>query len=132
MLISTPIYCTSLKSSSEKMNLSQHISIKTEARRCNFTNSAATIRIFIKGLKNAHGLATCIYEKGPQTLTDAISKVERLQTVQHLTATLILSTMVNSMSQEEEDCSFLCQEQGHIAHHCPVSDVLNVMNMVIL
>ena len=30
---------------------------KTEARRCNFTSSATTIRIFIKGLKNTHDLA---------------------------------------------------------------------------
>ena len=31
---------------------------KREAKRCNFTNSAATIRIFIKGLKNVHAIAT--------------------------------------------------------------------------
>ena len=48
---------------------------KTEAKRCNFTNHTATIRIFIKGLKNAHTLATRIYEKGPQTLTDAVLEV---------------------------------------------------------
>ena len=30
---------------------------KREAKRCNFTNNAATIRIFVKGLKNAHTLA---------------------------------------------------------------------------
>ena len=30
---------------------------KTEAKRCNFTNNAATIIIFVKGLKNAHSLA---------------------------------------------------------------------------
>ena len=30
---------------------------KREARRCNFTNSVATIRIFVKGLKNAHTIA---------------------------------------------------------------------------
>ena len=41
---------------------------KREAKRCNFTNNAATIRIFVKGLKNAHTLAAHIYEKGPQTL----------------------------------------------------------------
>ena len=40
---------------------------KTEAKRCNFKNDVATIRIFIKGLRNAHSLATCIYEKGPET-----------------------------------------------------------------
>ena len=35
-----------------------------KAKGCNFTNNAATIRIFVKGLKNAHSLATHIYEKG--------------------------------------------------------------------
>ena len=54
---------------------------KMEAKRCNFTNDAATIKIFIKGLKNAHSLATHIYEKGPQTLSDAISEVEKLNSV---------------------------------------------------
>ena len=68
-------------------------------------------------MKNAHSLATYIYEKGPETLADAISEVERLQAA-HLTATLILPTTVNVMSQEE-DCCFQCQEQGHIACHCP-------------
>ena len=38
---------------------------KTKAKRCNFTNDAATIRIFVKGLKNAHSLAMHIYEMGP-------------------------------------------------------------------
>ena len=51
---------------------------RREAKRCNFTNKAATIRIFIKGLKNAHTLATCVYEKQPQTLADAISEEEKL------------------------------------------------------
>ena len=32
---------------------------KREAKRCNFTNNAATIRVFVKGLKNAHTLAAC-------------------------------------------------------------------------
>ena len=45
---------------------------KREAKRCNFTNNAATIRILVKGIKNAHTLAAHAYEKGPQTLTDAI------------------------------------------------------------
>ena len=38
---------------------------KREDKRCNFTNIAATIHIFVKGLKNTHTLAACIYEKGP-------------------------------------------------------------------
>ena len=45
---------------------------KWEASRCKFNNDTATIRIFLKGLKNAHTMATKVYEKGPQTLTEAI------------------------------------------------------------
>ena len=37
---------------------------KWEASRCKFNNDAATIRIFLKGLKNAHTIATKVYEKG--------------------------------------------------------------------
>ena len=91
---------------------------KREAKRCNFTNNAVTIRIFVKGLKNVHSLAACIYKNGPQTLADAIAEVERLQAAQQRTATLIPSSTVNGMSHEEEHC-FQCQELGHIACHCP-------------
>ena len=55
---------------------------KREAKRHNFTNSAATIGIFVKGLKKAHSLAAHVYEKGPQTLADAITEVEKLQVAQ--------------------------------------------------
>ena len=91
---------------------------KREAKRCNFTNNTVTIRIFVKGLKNVHSLAARIYEKGPQTLADAIAEVERLQAAQQLTATLIPSSTVNIMSHEEKHY-FQCQESGHIASHCP-------------
>ena len=37
-------------------------------------------------------LAACVYEKGPQTLMDAISEVEKLQAAQQLTATLLPSS----------------------------------------
>ena len=52
---------------------------KKEASRCKFDNDAATIRIFIKALKNVYTLATRVYEKGPQGLADAIKEVEKLQ-----------------------------------------------------
>ena len=52
---------------------------KWEASRCKFDNDAASIRIFIKGLKNAHTLGTKVYEKGPQSLADAMQEVEKLQ-----------------------------------------------------
>ena len=70
---------------------------KMEAKRCNFTNNAVTIWIFFKGLKNTHSLAMHIYEKGPQTLTDAISKVEKLNATQQLRAIIILPSTINVM-----------------------------------
>ena len=103
----------------EKDSLAAYVHhFKREAKRCNFTNNAVTIRIFVKGLKNAHSLTTQIYKKGPQNLADAISEVEKLQATQQLTATLIPSSTVNVMSHEE-DCCFQCQESSHIAHHFP-------------
>ena len=55
---------------------------KREAKWCCFTNNAATISLFIKGLKNAHTVATQVYEKAPKTLTDAINIIEKLQAAQ--------------------------------------------------
>ena len=92
---------------------------KREAKRCNFHNNAATIWIFIKGLKKcSHALASNIYKKGSQTLADAISEVEKLQAAQQLTATLLPSSTVNVMSSEDDKC-FQCQELGHMACHFP-------------
>ena len=91
---------------------------KREAERCNFNNNAATICIFIKGLKNTPTLAAHVYKKGPQTLADAIREVEKLQVAQQLTTILLPSSMVNAMSSEDDKC-FQCQESGHMAHYCP-------------
>ena len=98
----------------EKESIAAYVHwFKTEAIHCNFRNDAATIRIFIKGLKNAHSLGARIYEKDPQILKDAIAEVEKLNAAQQLTATIILSLMVNMMSNKEDQC-FQCQEPGHI------------------
>ena len=91
---------------------------KWEASRCKFNNDAATIRIFLKGLKNAHTIATKVYEKGPQTLTEAIREVEKLQAAQQLTSTLLPTSLVNTMSSDNDRC-FQCQEVGHMACYCP-------------
>ena len=117
--IHTSVSCFMDIKQKDKESLAAYIHrFKREDKRCNFTNNAATIRIFVKGLKNTHTLATCAYEKGPQTLADVISKVEKLQAAQFLTATLLPSSTVNVMSNEEDQC-FKCQELGHITHHCP-------------
>ena len=85
----------------DKESLTAYIHrFKREAKRCNFTNNAATIRILVKGLKNTYTLAAHVYEKGPQTLADAITEVEKLQAAQQLTATLLPSSSVNVMSNE--------------------------------
>ena len=83
-------------------------------------NDTATIRIFIKGSKNAHSLATCINEMGPQMLSGAISEVEKLTAVQQLTAMITPLSTVNMVSNDADHC-FKCQEQGHIAGNCPNS-----------
>ena len=71
------------------------------------------MRIFIKGLRNAHSLATRIYEKDPHTLTDAIKGVEKLHAAQ-LTATFTPASTVNMMSNEKDQC-FQWQDPGCIA-----------------
>ena len=75
---------------------------KQEASRCKFNNDTATIRIFLKGLKNAHTIATTVYEKGPQTLTEAIKEVEKLQATQQITSTLLPTSSVNTMSSDND------------------------------
>ena len=103
----------------DKESLAAYIHrFKREAKRCNFTNNAATIGIFVKCLKNVHTLAARVYEKGPQTLADTISEVEKLHVAQQLTATLLPTSTVNEMSNEGDQC-FQCQELGHITCHCP-------------
>ena len=89
-----------------------------EANRCKFNNDTATIRIFLKGLKDAHTIATKVYEKGPHTLSEAIKEVEKLQAAQQITSSLLPTSSVNTMSSDNDRC-FQCQEVGHMARYCP-------------
>ena len=91
---------------------------KWEASRCKFNNDATTIRNFLRGLKNAHTIVTKVYEKGPQTLTEAIKEVEKLQAAQQITSTLLPTLSVNTMSSNNDRC-FQCQEVGHMAYYYP-------------
>ena len=57
--IHTSISCFMEIQQKKKESLAAYIhQFKAEAKRCKFTNNAATIRIFVKGLKNAHSVAT--------------------------------------------------------------------------
>ena len=91
---------------------------KREASRCKFNNDTTSIRIFLKGLKNAHTIATKVYKKGLQTLTEAIKEVKKLQATQQITSTLLPTLSVNTMSSDNDRC-FQCQEIGLIACYCP-------------
>ena len=92
---------------------------KRKAKQCHFHNDPATIRLFLKGLKHAHTIATHIYIKNsPQTLADAITDIEKLQAAQQLRATLLPSSMVNMMSSKDHKC-FQCQATGNMACYCP-------------
>ena len=103
----------------DKESLATYIHrFKWEASRCKFNNDTPTIRIFLKGLKNAHTIVTKVYEKGPQTLMEAIKEVEKLQATQQITSTLLPTSSVNTMSSNNDRC-FQCQEIGHMAHYCP-------------
>ena len=78
--IHTSVSCFMDIQQKDKESLASYIHrFKRGVKRCNLTNNAATIGIFVEGLKNTHILAAHVYEKGPQTLTDTISEVEKLQ-----------------------------------------------------
>ena len=89
---------------------------KTEGKRCDFNSDTTTICIFVKGLWDSHSIIVKIYEKDPQTLSEVIKLVEKLNTAQQVTATLTPPT-VNMMLNN--DRCFLCSKTGHIGHHCP-------------
>ena len=73
------------------------------------------ICIFIKGLRDAHNSAEKVYEKHSKTLFEVIKLLEKLNTAQHVTATLT-QPMVNMMSND--DNCFACCKKGHIGHNC--------------
>ena len=91
---------------------------KQEANRCKFDNDAATIQIFLKGLRNVHTIATKVYEKGTKTLSETIKEVEKLQAAQQITSLLLPTSSVNTMSSDNDRC-FQCKEVGHMACYCP-------------
>ena len=95
---------------------------KTKAKGCDFIKYTATNHIFIKGLKDAHNITEKVYKKDPQTLSQVIKSVEKLDTAQPVTATLS-PPMVNMMSNDDS-CS-VCGKKGHIACHCPQAQCYN-------
>ena len=89
---------------------------------CDFNSDTAPMHIFVKGFWDAHTIAAKIYEKDSQTLLEVIKLVEKLNTAQQVTATLIPPT-VNMMPND--DICFVCGKTGHIGHHCPDAQCYN-------
>ena len=83
---------------------------KTAAKPCPFDNVTVAIYIFVKGLRDAPTIASKIYEKDPQTLS------EKLSAAHQITATLTPSTV--SMRSSDDNC-FVCGWTGHFGCHCP-------------
>ena len=91
---------------------------KTAAKHCTFDNNTMAICIFVKGLGDVHTITAKIYEKDPQTLSEVIRLLEKLNAAQQLTATLT-PTMVSMMSND--DRYFVCGQTGHFHYHCLVA-----------
>ena len=52
--------------------------LKTKAKWYGFNSDTATICIFVNGLQDAHRIVAKVYEKDPQTLSEVIKLVEKL------------------------------------------------------
>ena len=86
---------------------------KKEAKHCDFDSHPAKIRIFLKGLNNSSKIAPGVYEKGPNTIKDAISIVEKISSAQCLAASFSQNHQISMM------------KRGSTDHHTPSQDCSN-------
>ena len=110
---------------------------KKEAKHCDFDSHPAKIRIFLKGLINSSRIAPSVYEKGPTTIEDAISIVEKISSVQRIAASFSQNHQISMMKRGpnehhapnhhhapthhqtiNQDCSN-CEQLGHPWFTCP-------------
>ena len=114
---------------------------KKEAKHCDFNSHPAKIRIFLKGLINSSKIAPGVYEKGPETIEDAISIVEKISSVQCIAASFSQGHQISMMKRgstdhhttsQDSNCGQLghpwftcpciichgCNQYGHIMRHC--------------
>ena len=80
---------------------------KKEAKHCDFDSHPAKIRIFLKGLINSSRITPSVYEKGPTTIEDAISIVEKISSAQRIAASFSQNHQISMM------------KRGHNKHHAP-------------
>ena len=98
---------------------------KKEAKHCDFDSHPVKIRIFLKGLINSSKIAPGVYEKGPNTIEDAISIVEKISSAQCIAASFsqnyqisMMKTGSTSHHTPSQDCSN-CGHLGHPWFTCP-------------
>ena len=98
---------------------------KKEAKHCNFDSHPAKIRIFLKGLINSSKIAPGVYEKGLETIKDAISIVEKINSAQCIAASFSQNHQISMMKRgstnhhtPSQDCSN-CGQSGHPWFTCP-------------
>ena len=80
---------------------------KKEAKHCDFDSHPAKIRIFLKGLTNISRIAPSVYKKGPTTIEDVISIVEKISSAQRIAASFSQNHQISMM------------KRGHNEHHTP-------------
>ena len=83
---------------------------KKEAKHCDFDSHPAKIRIFLKGLTNSSRIAPSVYEKGPTTIEDAISIVEKISSAQPIAASFSQNHQISMMKRG-------CNEHHTPEHH---------------
>ena len=76
---------------------------KKGAKHCDFNSHPAKIRIFLKGLINSSKIAPGVYEKGPNTIKDAISIVEKISSAQCIAASFSQNHQISMIKRGSTD-----------------------------
>ena len=82
---------------------------KKEAKHCDFNSHPAKIRIILKRT-NSSRIAPGVYEKGPTTIEDAISIVEKISSAQCIAASFSQNHQISMMKRG-------CNEHHALEHH---------------
>ena len=93
---------------------------KKEAKHCDFDSHPAKIRIFLKGLINSSRITPSVYKKGPTTIEDAISIVEKISSAQCITASFSQNHQISMMKRGRNEHH--APEHHHaLTHHQPIN-----------
>ena len=93
---------------------------KKEAKHCDFDSHPAKIRIFLKGLINSSRIAPSVYEKGPTTIEDTISIVEKISSAQWIAASFSQNHQI-SMMKRGRNKQYTPEHHHALTHHQPTN-----------